>query len=369
MVSILGSSDISTQQHLFSLELQFQPSAEQRTSSKGKPGHYIGSGVGIAQGQKVSGNVQFDFYEDPAPDRCEASIVGTIVTEDGGSIEFETRGYLYPDKSRQDIWHTNSEVRFTTDDARYTWLNGVAGTWEGEFNSKVRRGESRVYLARTMNTELVAEIASRLRAVGVPPDFGPDRSRLLIQTYRALAKGRPLTADQVNEIATNLGIDREDAEGFLREVTERDAEDNIIGVIGLSLNEDWVHRFYVNGASLRTWCAWDSLFIAPLLKQTVTIESDSPETKETVRVTVGQEGIEQTNPADAVVTVVALDPKKHDVSSLEAIWGAFCHQVYFFASREEAERWAAGREDIEVLTVEEAYELGKQSFNELNSYA
>lgn len=220
-----------------------------------------------------------------------------------------------------------------------------------------------------MNTGLVTEMANRLRAVGVPPDFGPDRSRLLVQTYRALAKGRPLTADQVNEVTTDLGIDQEDAEGFLREVTERDADDNIIGVIGLSLNENWVHRFYVNGASLRNWCAWDSLFIAPLLKQTVTIESDSPETKEKVRVIVGKAGFEQSDPADAVVTVVALDPKKHDVSSLEAVWGVFCHQVYFFASRDEAERWAASREDIEILTVEEAYELGKQAFSELNSYA
>ena len=220
-----------------------------------------------------------------------------------------------------------------------------------------------------MNSGLVTEIADRLRAVGVPPDFGPDRSRLLIQTCRALAKGRPLTADRVNEIATDLGIHQDEAHSFLREVTERNADDNIIGVIGLSLNEEWVHRFYVNGASLRNWCAWDSLFIAPLLKQTVTIESDSPETKEKVRVTVGQDGIEQSDPADAVVTVVALDPKKQDVSSLEAVWGAFCHQVYFFASREEAERWAEGREDIEIFTVEEAYELGKQAFSELNSYA
>ena len=42
-----------------------------------------------------------------------------------------------------------------------------------------------------MNSGLVTEIANKLRAVGVPPDFGPDRSRLLIQTYRALAKAVP----------------------------------------------------------------------------------------------------------------------------------------------------------------------------------
>ncbi len=220
-----------------------------------------------------------------------------------------------------------------------------------------------------MNSLLVTEVAERLRAVGIPPDFGPDRSRLLVQTYRALAKGRPLTKDRVDEIATSLGIAKEEAHGFLKEVTERDAEGNIVGVVGLSLNENWAHRFYVNGASLRTWCAWDSLFIPPLLNQKVIIESDSPESKEKIRLTVSPERIEQSDPVDAVVSIVALDPKKHDVSSVEAIWGNFCHQVLFFASRDEAERWAAGREDIVILTVEEAYELGKQLFSGVLAYA
>lgn len=94
-----------------------------------------------------------------------------------------------------------------------------------------------------MNSLLVTEVADRLRAGGLPPDFGPDRSRLLVQTYRALAKGRPLTKDRVDEIAASLGIANEEAHEFLKAVTERDAADNIIGVLGLSLNEDLVHRF------------------------------------------------------------------------------------------------------------------------------
>jgi len=220
-----------------------------------------------------------------------------------------------------------------------------------------------------MNSSLVNEIAEALHVAGIPPHFGADRSRLLIHTYRELAKGQPLTAGRVDEIAASLGIAREDAHEFLKGVAERDSDDNIIGVVGLSLNQDWAHKFYVNGTSLRTWCAWDSLFITPLLNQRVTIESNSPDTKEKVRLVVGPAGIEESEPPDAVVTIVALDPKKHDLSTIESVWGNFCHLVYFFASRDDAERWAAGREDIVILTVEEAYELGKQAFSELNSYA
>ncbi|MEE9248371.1 MAG: organomercurial lyase [Dehalococcoidia bacterium] len=220
-----------------------------------------------------------------------------------------------------------------------------------------------------MNNLLVTEIVNKLRAIGIPPDFGSDRSRVLIRTYRALAKGHPITREQVNTIANDLGISQHEAHEFLKQVTERDADDNVVGVMGLSLNEGWPHRFHVNGSSLRTWCAWDALFIPPLLKETVTVESLAPGTDTRVRLTVSPERVEQSKPANATVSIVVPDPKKHDVSSLEGIWSSFCHQIYFFGSREEADRWAAGKEDIEILTVEEAYELGKQVFSELNSYA
>ncbi len=63
-----------------------------------------------------------------------------------------------------------------------------------------------------------------------------------------------------------------------------------------------------------------------------------------VRLTVCPERVEEVSPAGAVVSIVTLDPSKVDVSSLEEIYENFCEQIYFFASREEAERWIAGRE-------------------------
>ncbi len=52
------------------------------------------------------------------------------------------------------------------------------------------------------------------------------------------------------------------------------------------------------------------------------------------------------------------------MGSVEAIWGSF-YQYIFFASREEAERWASGRDDVEIISVDEAYELGRQSSSRL----
>jgi hypothetical protein len=48
------------------------------------------------------------------------------------------------------------------------------------------------------------------------------------------------------------------------------------------------------------------------------------------------------------------------MGSVEAIWMAFCQHVHFFAARDEAERWAAGRDDIEILSLDEGYRLGMQ---------
>ena len=93
---------------------------------------------------------------------------------------------------------------------------------------------------------LVEQLAKNLKEAGIPPDFGPDNSRLLIKVWRTLANGHPVTSEQTDHIAAELGVTADSAHEFLSQVTERDADDNIIGLVGLSLNEDWAHRFNVD---------------------------------------------------------------------------------------------------------------------------
>ena len=199
-------------------------------------------------------------------------------------------------------------------------------------------------------------------------DYGPDRSRLLVRVLRGLATGRPVTGEQADEIIADLGIARDEARQFLRQITERDAADNIVGIMGLSLN-DHPHRLYVNGASLSAWCAEDALFLPSLLKKTATVESYSPISKEKVRLTISPERVKEVSPAGAVVSIIIVDPKQEDMASVAAIWNTFCEHIHFFASREEAERWAAGRDDIAILTVDEGFELGRQVWARVLPYA
>jgi alkylmercury lyase len=186
-------------------------------------------------------------------------------------------------------------------------------------------------------------------------DYGPDLSPLLVRLMRELTQGRPVPKERVERIVADIGIDRDDTYRFLGEVAERDADGNVFGATGLSLN-DTPHRFYVNGTRMSAWCAGDTLFLPTVLDRTASVASKSPVSGEKVRLTVSPRGVEEVDPASAVVSMVIVDPDAADMSSVEAIWGTFCHHIFFFASREEAEQWAVGRDDIEILSVEEAYE-------------
>ena len=116
-------------------------------------------------------------------------------------------------------------------------------------------------------------------------DFGPGLSRLLVQTWKSLAKGDPVSPGEVERIARDLGVEQTEADGFLRRMSERDASDNIVGVIGLSLN-DHPHQFTIDVVALRRWCVADVRFLPAILRGAAEMESKSPLTGEIVRLPV-----------------------------------------------------------------------------------
>ena len=85
--------------------------------------------------------------------------------------------------------------------------------------------------------------------------------------------------------------------------------------------------------------------------------------------TVSPAQVEWACPETAVVSIVNPGGGDQHTSSVEAIWSNFWHQVYFFPTEQEGEEWAEDKENISILSVEEAYELGKRTFSKLLSYA
>lgn len=188
--------------------------------------------------------------------------------------------------------------------------------------------------------------------------YTSEQARLLLRVLRTLASGRPVTTREVDAIASELGWAPAAAHAFLWPLTERDAADSVIGVLGLSLG-DHPHRFWLNGQRMSTWCAEDTLFLPGLLGQAARIDSTSPISRKPIHLTAGPEGLQSVSPAAVVVSVPILNPED-TLGSVEAIWTTFCRHIHFFAPREEAEQWAAVRADIAILTVDEGYRLGRQ---------
>ena len=98
----------------------------------------------------------------------------------------------------------------------------------------------------------VQEIAKNLNDAGILPEFGYENSRLLIKMWRTLGQGWPVTQEMTAKVAAEVGMSFEAADEFLRQSTERDADNNIIGLIGLLLNQGWAHRLIANGTKFRT---------------------------------------------------------------------------------------------------------------------
>jgi alkylmercury lyase len=219
-----------------------------------------------------------------------------------------------------------------------------------------------------MSNARANEMVKQLTQNGGLMDYGTSNLHLLIHVVQALAKGRPITGEEVDQIVGKLGIDRAEAERFLRQVTERDDDDNVVGVLGLSLKQH-PYRFTVNGNQMTAWCAQDTLFLPVMLQRTATVESESPLSKEKIRMTVGPEGVQEVSPPGAVMTMVIVDPDTAALDTPKEIQMAFCRMIHFFVSPQEVEEWAAGRDDIETLSLEEAYDLGYQLWPEAYSYA
>jgi alkylmercury lyase len=207
-------------------------------------------------------------------------------------------------------------------------------------------------MAAILLDETARKLRERLDA------YGPDNTRLLLRIVRAVAQGRPITPEEARAHIAAVGRAQDAADRFLREVTERDAADRIIGAMGLSQG-DHPHRISVAGVPLTAWCALDTLFLPTLLGQSAAIESTAPGTGERVRLRVSPERVEAVSPADAAMTFVLVDLDQDAMRTVEAVWAAFCTHVHFFASPVAAECWAAGRDDLAVLSVEEGFALGQ----------
>ncbi len=176
------------------------------------------------------------------------------------------------------------------------------------------------------------------------------RATLCTQLLRLLAHGRPVSPAQ---LAATLQESCAVVDQTLKQLPNVEFNDqgNIIAS-GLSLVPT-PHQFRVNGRTLYTWCAIDTLMYPLVLQQTAQVSSHCPVTGRTVRLTVTPKHIADLDPVDAVVCVVVPDA----AAARCDVRGVFCQHVHFLYGPPAGATWRAEHPGIALLPVEEAFGL------------
>jgi len=128
----------------------------------------------------------------------------------------------------------------------------------------------------------------------------------------------------------------------------------ITSFLGITVNETH-HRMHINGKTSFTWCAWDTLFIPELVDATAEVRSSCTTTNKSITLTVTPKGVRST-PADIWVSFLLPDKK----AIKENVTTSFCCHVRFFCSRAAGEIWAAQNDGTFLLSLDDAFNIGKK---------
>jgi alkylmercury lyase len=192
-------------------------------------------------------------------------------------------------------------------------------------------------------------------AVGkAQPHLDDPSRRVALATYRHLAEGTPAP---VEDIAERAGESVRLAEQLLASWPGvfRDDRGHVVGFWGLTIDRLVpTHAIEAEGRRLFAWCAWDTLFLPGILGTEARVASTCPVTKETISLAVRPDGIGETSHPRAVVSFL-LPSTEFDADVIQS----FCHFVHFFASREAGESWTAEHPGTFLLSLEDAFELGR----------
>ena len=186
------------------------------------------------------------------------------------------------------------------------------------------------------------------------PTLDATDQELSLTLYRLLAKGEPVA---IIALAAKLGLTAGEVARRLQSWpgVYYDGEQRVIGYWGLTLRST-THRLRVDGRELYTWCAWDTLFLPALLGARAQATSVCRGSGEAVHLTVGPHAIESAEPAAVVVSFLLPNP---DAVRADLIT-SFCHYVHFFRSPEAARPWLDEHPETFLLTLAEAYEVGRR---------
>ena len=212
-----------------------------------------------------------------------------------------------------------------------------------------------------MNAKSVEEIAAVLRGMRDAADRVDGYRPLVVDLVRELSLGAPVPPERLAELAARQQTPAATVERVKRAAEW--SEDAIVGANGLTLG-DSRHRLHFDDVTLGTWCAWDSLFLVPIIGRRATLASTSPGTNTEIRVSITPDGVTGAEPETTVLSVVV--PRADSaVSTAAEVQATFCHFVHFFEDRAAAETWVPAERDPAVLELGDGFRLGQLVYGDL----
>lgn len=178
--------------------------------------------------------------------------------------------------------------------------------------------------------------------------------RMALTLYTLLSEGVAVSLERLSVCAsrplTDVKTMLESWPGVFYDDNHR-----IIGFWGIAVTET-NHHIEVNGKTVYTWCAWDTLFIPELLNTTAQITSHCALSGYGITLTISPRGIESAQPDQIMVSFLVPDEGEFK----ENITTSFCHYVFFFHSQEAGEYWVADHPGTFLLSLDEAFSVGKK---------
>ncbi len=191
------------------------------------------------------------------------------------------------------------------------------------------------------------------------PEFSVAEQRAGMVLLAELSRGEPVSAAH---LAQALGVDEVEAEHYLRDsgmapLVYSSDDGAALGFFGLSTNPT-DHRFVVNGRTLWTWCAADTLFLPELLGFTASVESKDPVTGDAITLTVSPAAVESVQPDGVQVSMNS--PEAWETTSAMRLIVTACHYIHFFGSPQSGREWAESHPNTVLLPLDRAFAYGKR---------
>lgn len=196
---------------------------------------------------------------------------------------------------------------------------------------------------------------------GARPELTETDQRVWLALYGLLGKGQPVTPAAL-AAATDLSESGIETRLEKWPGVYRDDQGHVVGFWGLTVREMPPHEIVFDGRKLWAWCAWDTLFLPRRLGATLDAESRCPTTGRKITLRVAPQAVSWVEPSEVIVSI--LEPSRPFDADVIA---GFCRYVHFFVDAKAGEKWTSDHPGTFLISLEEAFELGRLTDEALQS--